>query len=71
MMVERALFESVGWFDESLRRLEDWEWLLRCAQTTPIGVVPEILAVVRGSSRFSYPWEDVRDAAAILRAPQL
>jgi hypothetical protein len=48
--------------------LEDWEWLLRCAQITPIGVVPEILALVNSGPREKYAMESVREAAAIIES---
>lgn len=63
MVVERALLEKVGPFDEALRRLEDWEWLLRCAQVTPIAVVPEVLALVNNGPREKHSMESVRDSA--------
>ena len=66
MVAKRALFDSVGPFDESLRRLEDWEWLLRCAQITPIAVVPEILALVNSGTHEVYTWEHVRDSATLI-----
>ena len=31
MICDRECFDTVGLFDEGLRRLEDWEWLLRFA----------------------------------------
>ena len=46
LMVVRSLFDVVGLFDEDLRRLEDWEWLLRCTKHTPVAGLPEILARV-------------------------
>ena len=64
MVVERSLFEEVGLFDESLRRLEDWDWLLRCTQTTPITIMPDVLATIHASAREDYPLEDVRDSAS-------
>ena len=66
MVARKDLLEAVGPFDESLRRLEDWEWLLRCSQITPIGIVPEILTFVQAGERETYPWEHVRDSAAII-----
>jgi glycosyltransferase involved in cell wall biosynthesis len=68
MVAKRDFLEEVGPFDESLRRLEDWEWLLRCAQITPIGVVPEILALIHVSTREAYPWEDVANSASIIES---
>jgi glycosyltransferase involved in cell wall biosynthesis len=32
LMVERRAFDEIGPFDETLRRLEDWDWLLRFSQ---------------------------------------
>ena len=32
LLVDRAVFEEIGNFDENLRRLEDWDWLLRFSQ---------------------------------------
>jgi glycosyltransferase involved in cell wall biosynthesis len=66
MIAKRALVETVGPFDASLRRLEDWEWLLRCAQFTPIDIVPEILALVNNGPRDKHAMETVRDSAAIV-----
>jgi glycosyltransferase involved in cell wall biosynthesis len=45
-MVRRAVLESVGLQDESLRVLEDWDWMLRIAQRHRIHVMPETLAVI-------------------------
>ena len=67
MMVRSDVFDRVGLFDESLRRLEDWDWLLRCAQVTPIGVVPEILALVDASIRESDQLSKMQDAAERMR----
>lgn len=36
LMVERSLFSEIGFLDTSLRRFEDWEWLIRASQTTSI-----------------------------------
>lgn len=45
-VVRRGVLESVGLQDESLRVLEDWDWMLRIAQRHRIHVLPEPLAVI-------------------------
>jgi len=45
-VVRRAVLESVGFQDESLRVLEDWDWMLRIVQRHRIHVLPETLAVI-------------------------
>ncbi len=44
LMVRRAAFETVGYYDEVLRRLEDWDWLIRLAQHSEIAVVEDPVA---------------------------
>ncbi len=66
MMAKRGLLETVGAFDESLRRLEDWDWLLRCAHITPIGGVPAVLAEIDTGPRDECPLEQICEAAAII-----
>ncbi|MEE9299876.1 MAG: glycosyltransferase [Alphaproteobacteria bacterium] len=46
LMAERHVFDAVGGFDEELAHLEDWDWLLRCAERWPIEVLPRLLARV-------------------------
>jgi hypothetical protein len=46
LLLRRELFEGVGGFDESIPRLQDWEFLLRLARESAFAYVPEIL--VRG-----------------------
>ena len=46
MIVHRACFEDVGPFDEALRALEDWDWLLRFNRRYAAHVVPRVLATV-------------------------
>src|SRR5262249_25509935 len=46
LMVERTCFEAVGSFDESLARLEDWEWSLRFGARFRLPVLPAPLAHV-------------------------
>jgi glycosyltransferase involved in cell wall biosynthesis len=45
-VVRREVLESVGPFDENLRVLEDWDWLLRISQKYPIHVLPEQFAII-------------------------
>lgn len=49
-VVRRNVLESVGMLDESLRVLEDWDWMLRIAQKHPIYVLPEPLALIHENS---------------------
>ena len=47
LLVRRDSFDDVGLFDESMRRLEDWDWLLRYAQRFRIGLIRTPLARIR------------------------
>jgi len=49
-VVRRSVLESVGLQDESLRVLEDWDWMLRIAQKHNIHVLPEPLALIHENS---------------------
>jgi glycosyltransferase involved in cell wall biosynthesis len=44
LMVERSVFDHVGYFDEKFRRLEDWDWLLRFSERHDMEFVPNPLA---------------------------
>ena len=67
MLATREVLETIGPFDEALRRLEDWDWLLRCAHILPIAVIPEVLAFIESGPREEFPLSDVRDAARLMR----
>jgi len=45
-VVRRRVLEEVGFQDETLRVLEDWDWMLRITQKYPIHVLPEMLTVI-------------------------
>lgn len=45
-VVRREVLESVGDFDERLRVLEDWDWLIRVSQKYPIHVLSDQLAII-------------------------
>lgn len=44
LMVERGVFSTIGGFDEALKRLEDWDWLLRFSERYDMVFLPEALA---------------------------
>lgn len=46
MLFSRELYDSLGGFDESLRE-EDWDWVIRCAASTPFASVAEPLLLYR------------------------
>jgi glycosyltransferase involved in cell wall biosynthesis len=46
LVVERRIFDEIGGFDESFRRLEDWDWLLRFSERYEMAFVPEPLTDV-------------------------
>ncbi len=56
-MVRREAVEGELWLDEGFPSVEDWDFWVRCARGTAIGVVPEVLAVltVHGGGRRSDP----------------
>lgn len=33
LMVDRSVYDEIGLYDETLKRLEDWDWLLRYSQS--------------------------------------
>ncbi|HET60372.1 MAG TPA: glycosyltransferase, partial [Chloroflexi bacterium] len=46
LVVRREVFEEIGWFDETLRRGQDTDLLLRLLEKEQLAVVPEALASV-------------------------
>lgn len=66
LMVERELFDTVGTLNESMRRLEDWEWLLRYTRNYDLLIVPEVLARI-DNMNMNLDYAEVVDAVAIMR----
>jgi glycosyltransferase involved in cell wall biosynthesis len=50
LMAERSCFDEIGPFDVTMRRFEDWDWLLRYLQRHPIAIEPEVLARINKDS---------------------
>lgn len=65
-LIRREAFDAHGLFDERLRRLEDWDWLLRYSATHDLIVMNEALARIHVAERMDAG--PVDDAAAIMRA---
>ena len=61
-VVRREVLDSVGFQDESLRVLEDWDWMLRISQRHRIHVLPERLAVIHenGPSNADFTHESMK-----------
>jgi glycosyltransferase involved in cell wall biosynthesis len=45
-VLRREVLERVGFLDESLRVLEDWDWMLRISRESGIHVLPDLLTVI-------------------------
>ena len=45
-LIRRVTFDEIGLFDEGMRRLEDWDWLLRYTLKYPIASTEEPLALI-------------------------
>ncbi|HVJ52770.1 MAG TPA: glycosyltransferase family A protein [Aliidongia sp.] len=65
LVAERSCFDEIGLFDVTLRRFEDWDWLMRYAEHYPIAIAPEILAQVNKDSMPSHA--SVVTSLALLR----
>ena len=63
-LVRREAFERHGLFDERLRRLEDWDWLLRYSASNDLIVVEALLARIHVAERMSA--RPVDEAASIM-----
>ena len=50
LLCKRAIFGDVGPLDTSLRRFEDWDWLMRLTRTRPLGFLAQPLARIEPST---------------------
>ena len=50
LLCKRTVFRDVGALDTSLRRFEDWDWLMRLTRTRPLGFLANPLARVEPST---------------------
>jgi glycosyltransferase involved in cell wall biosynthesis len=60
-LVRRGAFEEFGYLDETMRRLEDWDWLLRYAARRNIATLSEPLSIVHAGA--GWPSPEIVDAA--------
>jgi glycosyltransferase involved in cell wall biosynthesis len=65
LLIKREVVDWVGYFDETLERLEDWDWLLTYLQIGRLKVFPKPAAKVNVAPRPVYA--SVRSAGAKLR----
>jgi hypothetical protein len=65
-MARRAVFAEIGLLDPELRRLEDWEWLMRYLPARRLNVVPDCMTIVHKASDPSFV--QVESAIARIRA---
>ena len=65
----RSIFADVGLFDTAMRRLEDWEWLLRFAQRHVLGFIAQPSARIEASGHRKI--SDISDALDLIRSKHL
>ena len=65
VIARRAVFDTLGGFDESLSGVDDWDMWIRIADRFRIAAVPEVLATVR-----VHPGNQSRDAELMYSAAQ-
>ena len=64
LIVRRKIFEEIGFFDEKMKRLEDWDWLLRLSQQYSLKFINDPLFCVNYSGKPNS--QDVIDATEVL-----
>jgi GT2 family glycosyltransferase len=65
-VVRREVLDEVGYQDEDLRILEDWDWMLRISQKHRIEVLDEPLAIIHENN--PSPPDRMRDSTVIFLA---
>jgi glycosyltransferase involved in cell wall biosynthesis len=65
-VVRREVLDDVGYQDENLRILEDWDWMLRISQQHRIEVLDKPLAIIHENS--PSPPDRMRDSTVIFLA---
>jgi glycosyltransferase involved in cell wall biosynthesis len=65
-LVRREVLDDVGYQDEDLRILEDWDWMLRISQQHRIEVLDETLAIIHENN--PSPADRMRDSTLIFLA---
>jgi glycosyltransferase involved in cell wall biosynthesis len=65
MMVRKDVFDTVGLMNASLRRFEDWDWLLRYVENFRLLVHPEVLSIVNVQER-----KEATSPAVVVKAAQ-
>lgn len=51
LLVERSLFDEVGFFDTNLRINEDWDFAIRMAQSVTFAFIPDPLVIIYRTSK--------------------
>jgi len=64
IVARRPCYESVGGFDEALRRFQDWDWMIRVSRDWEVGLVeePMVLAGFSGDNISGGHTADLVDA---------
>lgn len=72
LIAERSVFDRIGYMDETLKRLEDWDWLLRLVRTEQFATLDEVLSEVRVSGYPAYePVAQAIEKISVLHRPFL
>lgn len=54
LLVDRKVFDIIGFYDESLQRLEDWDWLLRFSRKFDFAVCEILLSHIHKGQKPPY-----------------